>query len=78
MRRMVRIIGIQWNRSYRKEDLGNRKWVEVRMGEERQKEGILGCGHDLTEGVSTGMCLMQLGKYLTRPFSFFSPPNQIH
>ena len=39
MRRMVRIIGIQWNRSYRKEDLGNRKWVEVRMGEERQKEG---------------------------------------
>lgn len=76
MRRMVRIIGIQRNRSYRKEDLGKRKWVKVRMGEERQKEGILGCGHGLTKGVSTGMCVMQPGKHLT--FSFFSPPNHIH
>ena len=75
MRRMVRIIGIQRNRSCRKEDLGKRKWVEVRMGEERPKEGILGCGHGLTKGVSTGMCVMQLGKHLTRPFSFF--PLQI-
>lgn len=74
-RRMVRIIRIQRNRSYRKEDLGSRKWVEVRMGEARQKEGILGCGHGLTEGVSTRMCVMQLGKHLTRPFPFF--PLQI-
>lgn len=73
----MRRIRIQRNRSYRKEDLGSRRWVEVRVGEERQKEGILGCGRGLTEGVSARMCVMQLGTHLTRPFPFF-PPNHIH
>lgn len=35
------------------------------MGGERQKEGILGCGHGLTEGMGTGVSVMQLGKNLT-------------
>lgn len=67
-RRMVRRIRIQRNRSYRKEDLGSRRWVEVRVGEERQKEGILGCGRGSTEGASARMCAMQPGRHLTGPF----------
>lgn len=66
MLRMVRVIGNQRNRRLsRKEDWEQELGQEVRVSGDRQKEGTLGYGNGMTDGMFTGLYVMQLGDNLT-------------